>query len=99
MVVEPPRERRMGRVLEIDDGVLIAVEQTVLKKLIGLVRHAGVLEAGEGVQMVVIELAEEGSRGRAVEAMVMVKYANAFRQHFCSGKLNRLPQPGRCLQV
>ena len=49
--------------------------------------------------MVLIELAEDGSGGRAVEAMVMIKYANTFRRHFCAGKLISLPHAGWCLQL
>ena len=45
MMIEPPGQLRVAGVLEVDDGVLVAVEQAVFEDLRGPVCHAGVLEA------------------------------------------------------
>ena len=43
MMVEPPGQPRMARVLEIDDGVLVAVEFRFVKERAGTVRQAAEL--------------------------------------------------------
>ena len=46
MMIEPPRQRRMRRVLEIDNGVLITVEHG----LVTLVQHSALEPVGRGRQ-------------------------------------------------
>ena len=46
MMIEPPGQARIGRVLEIDDRVDVAIEQAVLKKLRRFVSQAGEFEIG-----------------------------------------------------
>ena len=39
MMVEPPGEPRVGGVLEVDDGILVAIEKMVVENLRRGVRH------------------------------------------------------------
>src|SRR5262245_34838369 len=73
VVVEPPGDFGTAAVLEVDDGVLIAVKQALIEELGCPVRHARVHELGIGVERALEETAEVRSRGRAIEAMVVIK--------------------------
>ena len=73
MMIEPPGQARIVGVLEIDDGVLVAVEQAVFEELRRLVGHAGVWNSASGWNVPADEAAEEGRRGRAVETMVVIE--------------------------
>ena len=46
VMVEPPRQQRRAGIFEVHDGVFIAVENPVLKRLRGFVRHPRVQELG-----------------------------------------------------
>src|SRR6185437_505156 len=72
MVVEPPGDARIGAVLEVHDGVVVARELGRIEQRIGLVAEAAVLEFGLAASAAV-ELGEDRRRGRAVEAMVVEK--------------------------
>src|ERR1700722_2473524 len=71
MVVEPPSEFGRAGILEIDDGVFVAVEGAVLEGLRGFVRHAGVEEFGGGVDALAIEARENRGGRCSVEALVV----------------------------
>ncbi len=81
MMVEPPGELWIAGVLEVDDGVLLAVEEAVLEDLGGPVRHAGVVEIGGGVERTAVKAAEKCRGGGAVETVIVVEdaYPHAFR--------------------
>jgi hypothetical protein len=59
MVVEPPGDARRGRVLEVDDGVLIAGEVGLLKERAGAVDEAVVLVERVGGDALAVEAREE----------------------------------------
>ena len=73
MVIEPPGELRVARVLEIDDGVLVAVEKAVFENLRGPVGHAGISEIRVRMECAADEAAEERCRGGAVETVVVIE--------------------------
>ena len=73
MMIEPPCQLFVVRVLEIDDGVLVAVEQAVFENLAGPMGHAGIVEPRIGMKRAADEAAEEGRRSRAVETMVVIE--------------------------
>ena len=72
MMVEPPGQARIGGVLEIDNGVHVAVEISGLKQLVGLVGEAGEREFGAGIELGFDKAAEKRRRGRAVETMIVI---------------------------
>src|SRR5260370_29036192 len=73
VMVEPPGDLGIGRVLEIDDGVLVASEQAVVEKLRGFVGEARVHELRIRVEGPFKEAAEKGCRRRAVETVVVIE--------------------------
>ncbi len=87
MVIEPPRQARIARILEIDDGVFVAIEQFGRERLGCRVSHSRVPELGVRMYRSGNEAAEEGSRGCPIKAMVVVQHAF---QHGKNGKTYQL---------
>ena len=87
-MVEPPGQARVRGVLEIDDGVLVAVEQAVGKKLTRRVRHPGVKEFRARVESVFQKAAEKGRRRGAVETMVVIENSDPHVLSGYTGKTN-----------
>src|ERR1700734_1652695 len=80
MVVEPPGEQRRTGVLEIHDGVFVAVENAILEWLGSFMRHPGVHKLGVRVDTFSVEAGENGGGGRSIEAFIVKTKANL---HFC----------------
>jgi hypothetical protein len=80
MVIEPPCEFGSGGVLKIDDGVLVAVEQGVVKALRGSVSHTRVGELRAWVEAVSDESREERRRSRAIEAVVVIQNSDSHEK-------------------
>ena len=76
MVIEPPGETRIARILEIDDGVLVAIEKLRLENLRGFVGHTSVGKLCIRIKCTADESAEDSRRGGSVEAMVVIEYSN-----------------------
>src|SRR5579875_1086945 len=77
VMIEPPGEARVAGVFEIDDGVFVAIEKGGIEALGCLVNHTGIKEFGVRVDRARDKAAEEGSRGRAIETVVVIQ--NAFQ--------------------
>ena len=60
MVIEPPGQAGIAGVLEIDDGVLVAIEERRVEGLGGPMRHSGVGELRIRVNGARDEAAEVG---------------------------------------
>src|SRR5581483_7919898 len=88
MVIEPPCQARVGRIFEIDDGIYIAVEEAVFKKLRRLVCQAGEFKLGARGVLSFIKAAEESRRSGAVETVVVVE--NPHPHEFKSLKRGKL---------
>ncbi len=76
MVVEPPGQQRGAGILEIDDGVFVTVESAVLKRLRGLVGHAGIEEFRVGIDALPVEAGKDRRRRRPVEAFIVKADSN-----------------------
>ena len=87
VVIEPPGEARVAGVLEIDDGVLVAIEQRGVERLRRGVGHARIAEYRVRVDSAPDKAAEEGSRGRSVETVIVIEDAY---QHGNRGKTYQL---------
>jgi hypothetical protein len=74
-MIEPPGEAGVVGVLEIHDGVFVAIEQLRSKGLRCPVGHACIAELRIRVNRSRDETAEEGSRRRPVETVVVVKHS------------------------
>ena len=76
MVVEPPCDFRRGRVLEIDDSVLIARELALVKERAGAMNEAMVFVRGVGRDALAVKARKEGRRAGSVKAFVVIEDAN-----------------------
>src|SRR5208282_3209168 len=76
VMVEPPGKLRRGRIFEVNDGVLVAVEHAILERLRSLVRHSGVEEFGIRIDALPVKPREDRGGGSSVEALVMKADAN-----------------------
>ena len=73
MMIEPPGQARVGGVLEVHDGVFIAIEQRVLEYLGGFVRHARIGKLCIRMDPVLHKTAEVGRRRSSVETVIVVQ--------------------------
>jgi large-conductance mechanosensitive channel len=92
MMVEPPGEPRVGRILEIDDGIHIAIEKPILKELGRFVSQAGEFKIGAWSVFIAVKTAKVSRRGSTVETVVVIE--NSHPHEFMSlkrGKLSSLP--------
>jgi dCMP deaminase len=94
MVIEPPGQPRIARILEIHDGILIAIEQAVLEQLGRLVRHPRIAELRIRVNCARDKAAEVGGGGCAVETVVVVQHAFQHGR-IETGKPLSLPESGK----
>jgi len=97
MVVEPPGDARIGRVLKSTMAFSSPIEHAVVEELVGLVGHASEQELRVGMEPALDEAAEERSRGRAVEAVVVIENSNAHGKAFqlAPKRVSNASGPGR----
>jgi len=73
VVIEPPGDFGRGRVLEVDDRVLVAGEVGLAEEGAGAVDEAAVFVLGVGTDALVVESAEERGRAGTVETLVVIE--------------------------
>jgi hypothetical protein len=71
MVVEPPGDFGRVRVLEIDDGVFVAIEQAGSPRLRSPVGHAGEAELRRGIEFFLVKAVEKSGGGGAIKTAVV----------------------------
>src|SRR5450432_1306355 len=82
MMIEPPRQVLVRRILEIDDRIDVAVKQRILKQLRRLVRHTRVEKLRPGRAVLRFEeTAEKGCRSGPVKAMIVIQNSGAHRNY------------------
>ena len=99
MMVEPPGQAAARGVLEINDGVLVAVEKAFFKELPGPVRQPAVVERRLGVDGGAVETCKEGGRTGPVETLVVKANADSHALRWTDtplqiGTRTCLPQVG-----
>jgi hypothetical protein len=72
VVVEPPGQIWVRRVLEIDDCVDVAIEKAVFKELGSPVSQAGKFKVRITIERSFVKAAKERGRGGPVETMIVV---------------------------
>src|SRR5437763_1337297 len=75
VVIEPPRQTRIATVLEVHDGVLIAVKKRGVELLGSRMSHPRIPELRIGVNGPPDEAGEVGGGRRSIKAVVVVEYA------------------------
>ena len=81
MVIEPPCDARRGRVLEVDDSVLVACELAFVKECAGAVNQAVVGVGRAGVDALAMEPREQRCGACPIEALVVIEDANLQAVH------------------
>lgn len=71
MVIEPPGDFRRVRVLEIDDGVFVAIEEAGSPRLGSTMGHTGEAELRGGIKRFLVKAIEQSSRGGAIKATIV----------------------------
>ena len=76
VVIEPPGQLRGARILEIHDGVFIAVKRSIFERMRRLVGHARVVKIGVGIDAFAIKAGENRGRRSPVKTLVMETNSN-----------------------
>ncbi len=77
VMVEPPCQVRIARVLEVDDRILVTIEERIFEELGGFMGHAGVGKLCIVMEGAALKTAEEGGRSGPVETMVVIENSYA----------------------
>ena len=72
-MVKPPGDLGIGRIFEIDDGILVAIEEALIEKLGCPMRQSGVDEFRIRVKSTLEEPAKIGRRRCPVEAVIVIE--------------------------
>src|ERR1700735_567576 len=80
MMAEPPGKQGRTGILEIHNGVFIAVENTVFERVRGFVRHSGVHKLSVRMDALTVKAGKDRGRGCSIEAFIVKTKANL---HFC----------------
>jgi hypothetical protein len=76
MMIEPPGNPGRGRVFEVDNGVFVAGEFTLVKERAGSMDEAVVLVGGVRGDAFAMEASKERGRAGSVETFVVIENAN-----------------------
>ena len=77
VVVEPPRQPRVRRIFEIDDGVFVAIEHRVVKQLGGFVGQPREHELCIRMEFIFHKPAEKGRCSSSIEAVIVIKNSDS----------------------
>src|SRR5581483_2763787 len=89
MMIEPPRQFFGGRILEIDDGVLIAIEHVSVEEYVtGPMQETAVRYFSRGMNSLLVEACESCRRGHAVKAMTVIGREVSFSIQEKAGHLS-----------
>ena len=75
MMIEPPRQFGRRRVLEIDNGILVTVEHSFVKKIAWSMQESAIFNVRSAIDSFVVKPAEYGRRSDAVKTMAMIENA------------------------
>ena len=73
VVIEPPGDFGRTGILEIDDGILVAVKLLLVEKRTRTMQQAGVDEVHIAADSFPVEAGEQGCRGSPVKTLVVIK--------------------------
>src|ERR1043165_4137295 len=83
MMVEPPRQTVRGRVFEINDGVLVAVEHLFVKERARAMQEARGFNIRRRGDARFVEARENRRRGHAVKTVAVIKDAKFHESDVC----------------
>src|SRR5579872_2198395 len=73
VMIEPPRDFRRTGVLEVDDGVLVAIELLIIKQRTRAVDETGENEVGVLADTLAVEARKQRGGGSPVKALVVIE--------------------------
>src|SRR5258708_9230920 len=73
VVIEPPGDLRRAGILEIDDGILVAVKLLLVKESARAMQQAGIDEVHIAADSFPVETGEQGRRASPVKTLVVIK--------------------------
>jgi hypothetical protein len=76
VVIEPPRDARRGRVLEIDNRVFVACEFALIKESPGAMHQPVVVVNGIARDALAVKVREQRGAASSVKTFVMVEDTN-----------------------
>jgi hypothetical protein len=87
-VIEPPGDVGRTGVLEIDDGILVAVKLFLIEKSARTMQEAGVHEVDIAADSFPVETCEQGCRASPIKTLVVIKnpHSQAGFPHPVSGR-------------
>ena len=77
VVIEPPGDFGRTGILEIDDGIFVAVKLALVEKGARTMQQAGVYEVHIAADSFPVETGEQGGRRSPVKTFVVIKDANS----------------------
>src|ERR1019366_7142884 len=77
VVIEPPGDVGRTGILEIDDGILVAVELFLVEQSARAMQQAGVYELHVAAHSFLIKTGEQGCRTCPVKTLVVIKHAHS----------------------
>jgi hypothetical protein len=75
MMIKPPGQFFRWCILEIDDGVLVAIKQIHVKEVSGPVQQTAVINFRFRVDAFFVKARESGGRGHAIETVTVIEQA------------------------
>ena len=79
-MIEPPGQLFRRRILEIDDGVLVAIEHGFIKQVARTMQQTGVTDISIRVDSFIVETRKGCRRSNAVEAVAVIKHAKFHKK-------------------
>src|ERR1700733_4972595 len=70
MMIEPPSKQGRAGILEIHNGVFVAVENTVFERVRGFVRHSGIHKLSVRMDELSVKAGKDRRRCRSVETFI-----------------------------
>jgi hypothetical protein len=83
-MVEPPGDFGRIRVLEINDGIFVAVEETLFPRVLGLMSHPAEVEFGLGIKAFPVKAVKKRRGSSAIETAIMETQSDlGHRERVC----------------
>src|ERR1700733_3547501 len=76
MMIEPPSKQGRAGILEIHNGVFVAVENTVFERVRGFVRHSGIHKLSVRMDALSVKAGKDRRRGPPRQRFIGKKKAN-----------------------
>ena len=87
MMIKPPGNFWRSGILEIDDGILVAIEICLIKECARAMHQPGELEVHVGADAFAIKARKQRGRGRAVKTFAVKKDPDFQKTFLCSSNL------------